>query len=135
MAVARVSRSHIRIDLLHDFLPLALRNLLNFAAILALTISAAMLSWMAWIALDESILFNATAQTPWATPLRYPQSAWLAALAVFAAVCLIQLIRGGLLARRGDWVRIDKIYGPRGAKEELDEELVSLKERSAEPRR
>jgi TRAP-type C4-dicarboxylate transport system permease small subunit len=135
MAVALVSRSHIRIDLIHEFLPLALRNMLNFLAMLALAGSAGMLSWMAWIALDESILFNATAQTPWATPLRYPQGAWLAALVVFAVVCLIQLMRGGLLALRGDWGRIDQIYGPRGAKEELDDELVSLKERSAEPSR
>jgi TRAP-type C4-dicarboxylate transport system permease small subunit len=130
MAVALVSRAHIRIDLLHDFAPRSLRNLLNVTAMLALFASAVMLLRMAWIALDESILFNATAQTPWATPLRHPQTAWVAAIAIFVAVAFFQLLRAGYLAFRGQWAHLDKIYGPRGAKEELDEELEDLRLRS-----
>jgi TRAP-type C4-dicarboxylate transport system permease small subunit len=130
MAVALVSRAHIRIDLLHDFAPRALRNLLNIAAMLALFVSAVMLLRMAWIALDESILFNSTAQTPWATPLRHPQTAWVAAIGIFVAVAFFQLLRAGYLALRGQWALLDKIYGPRGAKEELDEELEDLRQRS-----
>jgi len=130
MAVALVSRAHIRIDLLHDFAPRPLRNLLNVAAMAALFASAVMLLRMAWIALDESILFNATAQTPWATPLRHPQTAWFAALALFVAVSFFQLVRASYLALRGEWAFLDKVYGPRGAKEELEEELADLKQRS-----
>jgi TRAP-type C4-dicarboxylate transport system permease small subunit len=130
MAVALVSRAHIRIDLLHDFAPRALRNVLNVLAMLALFASAVMLARMAWIALDESMLFNATAQTPWATPLRHPQTAWLCAIAIFVAVAVFQLLRAGYLALRGQWGFLDKIYGPRGAKEELDEELEDLRQRS-----
>lgn len=131
MAVALVSRAHIRIDLLHDFAPRWLRIVLNVAAMAALLACAIMLARMAWIALDESILFTATAQTPWATPLRYPQSAWLVALALFVAVSVFQLVRILMLALRGDWSGIDRVYGPRGAKEELDEEIENLKQRSA----
>jgi TRAP-type C4-dicarboxylate transport system permease small subunit len=130
MAVALVSRAHIRIDLLHDFAPRSVRNLLNIAAMLALFASAVMLARMAWIALDESILFNSTAQTPWATPLRHPQTAWFTAIAIFVAVAFFQLLRVGYLVIRGQWSLLDKIYGPRGAKEELDEELEDLRQRS-----
>jgi TRAP-type C4-dicarboxylate transport system permease small subunit len=130
MAVALVSRAHIRIDLLHDFAPRPLRNLLNVAAMTALFASSIMLLRMAWISLDESILFNATAQTPWATPLRHPQTAWVVALALFVAVAFFQLLRAGYLALRGEWAFLDKVYGPRGAKEELEEELADLRQRS-----
>lgn len=130
IAAALVSRAHIRIDLLHDFAPRPLRILLNVVAMLALGACAVMLLRMAWIALDESILFNATAQTPWATPLRYPQMAWVAALALFVTVAAIQLGQTLLLALRGEWAQIDRVYGPRGAKEELDEEIESFKQRS-----
>jgi TRAP-type C4-dicarboxylate transport system permease small subunit len=130
MAVALVSRAHIRIDLLHDFAPRWLRNILNIAAMAALFASAVMLLRMAWIALDESILFNSTAQTPWATPLRHPQTAWVVALGIFVAVAFFQLLRATYLGLRGQWAFLDKVYGPRGAKEELDEELADLKQRS-----
>jgi TRAP-type C4-dicarboxylate transport system permease small subunit len=130
MAVALVSRAHIRIDLLHDFAPLWLRIGLNLAAMAALAASAIMLLRMGWIALDETMLFNSTAQTPWATPLKYPQMAWNAALVLFVAVSLFQLLRIGMLAAGRRWDAIDRIYGPRGAKEELDEELENLKQRS-----
>jgi TRAP-type C4-dicarboxylate transport system permease small subunit len=131
MAVALVSRAHIRIDLLHQFAPLALKNILNVIAMVALAACALMLMLMAWIALDESILFTSTAQTPWATPLRYPQSAWVAALGLFLMVSMLQLVRVALLAARGQWATLDRVYGPRGAKEELDEEVESFRKRSA----
>jgi TRAP-type C4-dicarboxylate transport system permease small subunit len=64
MAVALVSRAHIRIDLLHDFVPRWLRIALNTTAMAALAASAIMLLRMGWIALDETILFNSTFEVP-----------------------------------------------------------------------
>lgn len=131
MAVALVSRAHIRIDLLHQFAPLAVKNVLNIVAMMALVASTILLLRMGWTALDESILFTATAQTPWATPLRYPQTAWVIALALLVLVAILQLARVALLALRGQWSMLDRIYGPRGAKEELDEEVESFRQRNA----
>ncbi|MGL4323391.1 MAG: TRAP transporter small permease subunit [Beijerinckiaceae bacterium] len=132
MAAALVSRAHIRIDLLHDYAPRFLRNALNLIAVVALAVSAIFLARMAWIALDESRLFNATAQTPWATPLRYPQTIWVIALLLFVSVALIQCARAFWMAWRRDWNALDRTYGPRGAKDELDEELEDLKKRSGD---
>src|SRR5262245_43798466 len=87
-AVALASGAHIRIDLVHDRLPKPLRILLNVIAILSLVATSVALAWMAWMALSDSIAFNSTAQTPWATPLKLPQMAWVGAMVVFVAVAL-----------------------------------------------
>jgi TRAP-type C4-dicarboxylate transport system permease small subunit len=130
-AVALVGRTHIRIDVVHDLLPKPVRVALNVISVLLLLIAAIAIAWMAWIALSDSILFNATAQTPWATPLRYPQGAWLAALALFVLVAalLVAQVVGLLLTGRTD--DLDRRFGPRGAKEELADELADIAARGA----
>jgi TRAP-type C4-dicarboxylate transport system permease small subunit len=130
-AVALIGRTHIRIDLIHDLLPRALRVALNILAVALILVAAVAVTYMAWIALSDSILFNATAQTPWATPLRIPQAAWVAALGVFVLVAALQLAKvlGLLVAGRID--ALDRHHGPRGAKEELADELADIAARGA----
>jgi TRAP-type C4-dicarboxylate transport system permease small subunit len=128
-AVALASRAHIRIDLLHDRLPLMLRVILNILAQLAIVVCAIALLRMAWFAYDESSVLGATAQTPWATPLKYPQSLWVAALLPFLIVSVVEVGRMLLLLVRGDTRTIDRAYGPRTAQDELEEELEDIKAR------
>lgn len=128
-AVAFTSQAHIRIDVVHERLPRPLRVLMNVLALPALAACALSAVTMAWFALQDSIQFNSTAQTPWATPLRLPQSFWVAALALFALLAAIGTLRVlGLLAT-GKLEEIDRRHGPRGAKDELEEELADLKAR------
>lgn len=131
-AVALAGRAHIRIDIVHDHLPRPVRIALNVLSVLALAVCAAALVRMAWIAFSDSVLFNATAQTPWATPLRYPQALWVAALGIFGLLALLQLVRiaGLLIGRRLD--TLDREFSPRGSKEELAEELDSIRARGAD---
>jgi TRAP-type C4-dicarboxylate transport system permease small subunit len=129
MAAALVSRAHIRIDLLHDHMPRAIRIALNLLSSFALLACATLLARMAWIALDETILFNSTAQTPWATPLWIPQSVWFSALLLLCAVAAGQALWLLWLAFSGQWPKLDRNYGPRGAKDELEEELEDLRKR------
>jgi TRAP-type C4-dicarboxylate transport system permease small subunit len=128
-AVALASRAHIRIDLLHDRLPLVLRVILNILAQLAIVVCAIALLRMAWFAYDESSVLGATAQTPWATPLKYPQALWVAALLPFLIVSVVEVGRMLLLLMRGDARTIDRAYGPRTAQDELEEELEDIKTR------
>jgi TRAP-type C4-dicarboxylate transport system permease small subunit len=130
-AVALVSRAHIRIDIVHEHFPRFMRIALNLASALALLVCAAALTRMAWIAWSDSVLFASTAQTPWATPLRYPQALWLAAMGIFLAVAVLQILRMIVVAARDGVERIDKDYSPRGSKEELEEELQDIKARGA----
>ena len=74
---------------------------------------------------------NSTAQTPWATPLRWPQSAWFAVLVVFAVVALGAALRAIVRLMSGDLRRFEREYGPRGTKEELEDELADIEARGA----
>jgi TRAP-type C4-dicarboxylate transport system permease small subunit len=130
-AVALIARAHIRIDVLHERLPRWLRIILNLLALPALAASAAAVLAMALHALSDTIAFSATAQTPWATPLKLPQGAWVAALGVFAAVALLETLALLRLLVRGDLAAIDRRHGPRGAKEELADELADVAARNA----
>ncbi len=130
-AIALHARTHIRIDLIHDHLPRALRVILNILAAISLAACAVAAVYMAWLALMDTIQFNATAQTPWATPLKFPQAAWMSALALFAVVAIVETSKAMLLLLSGNAGRLDREYGPRGTKEELDEELADLKARGA----
>jgi TRAP-type C4-dicarboxylate transport system permease small subunit len=130
-ALALVARAHIRIDLVHERLPRGLRIVLNLVAVASLAVTAGLLPILAWFALSDSIAMNSTAQTPWATPLRYPQAAWFAVLAVFAVVAIASLLRALGLVLRGRSDLIERDYGPKGTREELQEELADIESRGA----
>jgi len=132
-AVALVARAHIRIDIVHDHLPAPLRVALNLLANLAILVCALALLRMAWFAYDESAALGATAQTPWATPLKYPQALWVVALLPFLLVCGFEVVRILALLFRGEFRTIDRLYGPRTAQEELEDELADLKTRGVTP--
>jgi TRAP-type C4-dicarboxylate transport system permease small subunit len=128
-AVALAGRAHIRIDIVHYALPRLLRVVLNVVSVAALTTCALVAISMAWIAYQDSVLFNATAQTPWATPLKYPQAVWVGALAVFVLACLVEWWRLGVLAIRDGAAGIDRRMGPRTSREDLEEELADIRAR------
>jgi len=128
-SVALVARAHIRIDIVHDHLPRSLRVPLNLIASLSILACAIALLRMAWFAYDESAALGATAQTPWATPLKYPQGLWVAALVPFVIVSAFESFRIVALLVKGDAQEVDRSYGPRTAREELADELEDIKTR------
>jgi len=128
-SVALVARAHIRIDIIHDKLPKALRVPLNLIASVAILVCAIALLRMAWFAFGESADLGATAQTPWATPLKYPQGLWVAALVPFVIVCAFEAFNIVKLLAAGNVTAVDRRYGPRTAQEELEDELADLKSR------
>ena len=128
-SVALVERAHIRIDLVHERLPRSLRIPLNVLSVAATALVAGMLLAMAWYSLRDSIALNSTAQTPWATPLKYPQMLWFAALGIFAALALAYFARVLWLAAKVQAEQLDRDYSPKGTKEELKEELDDIKAR------
>ncbi len=127
--VALVERAHIRIDLVHSRLPPLAQALLNWLSALLVAAFAVMLVVVCWQVLVDTVAYRSTAATPWATPLIWPQSAWYAALVVFALAAVWLALRASALLARG---RIDELnvdYHPKGAIEELEEELGDLESR------
>lgn len=131
-ALAVVGRNHIRVDVFHDRFPRGLKAVLNWLSIVLLAALALLFVLVSWRVLSESLEYGSTAQTPWATPLIYPQSLWYAGLVLF-------LLMAAGFAARATWLlasgRIDELneeFHAKSAKEELKEELEDLKHRQAE---
>ncbi len=127
--VALVGRGHIRIDLVHDKLPRPVRLVLNIVATATLALSAVALLAMAYTSFQDTLAYGSVSQTPWATPLKYPQVVWLAALALFALISLAYLVYVLWLAISGNTRRLDERFAPRSSREELQEELDDLQKR------
>ena len=127
--VALVDRAHIRIDVLHVRFPDKLQATMDWLSIVSIAGLGLFFVYVGRIVIIDTLSYGSTAATPWATPLIYPQSAWYGALCLFALMALI-------LAARATWLfvggRLDQVsaeFHPKGAIEELEEELSDLENR------
>jgi len=81
--LALFGRSHIRIDIIHERLPAIAKAVLNTLSAILLASFAALMGYLAWSVIADTLDYHAVSQTPWATPLIYPQSLWYAGQAIF----------------------------------------------------
>lgn len=129
-SLALMGRSHIRVDVFHERLPGWLQTALNWLSVVSLAAFAGLMAYLAWFVVRDTQAYQSVSQTPWATPLVYPQSAWLVGLVLFALVSAGYALRATWLLVRGDLATLNHEFGPRTTKEEVDEELEDLKARS-----
>jgi TRAP-type C4-dicarboxylate transport system permease small subunit len=127
--VALVEQSHIRINLLHMNMPARLQAVLNLVAAVLLAALAVFLLVFTYRTVGETRLYRSIAQTPWATPLIWPQTVWLVAMAVFASTSVVLALRALWFAVSGDWQKLNHFYGPDSVEEELKAELDDLDRR------
>lgn len=129
-SLALLGRAHIRVDVLHERLPKTAQVVLNWLSALSLAGFAALMAYLGWFAIQDSRSYQSVAQTPWATPLVYPQTAWLVGLILFGALAVgIALVATWqLMTGRSD--ALNAMLHPRSTREELKEELEDLQERS-----
>ncbi len=132
-SLALMGRTHIRVDVVHEHLPNVLKAVLDWLSALSLAAFAVLIAWLAWYVIQDTTAYMSVSQTPWATPLRYPQTAWLIGLIVFAFVALLMAARATWLLARGQVAQLDREFGPRSTRQEVDEELADLKVRSIDP--
>jgi TRAP-type C4-dicarboxylate transport system permease small subunit len=128
-SLALMGRNHIRVDVFHDRFPRSVQAALNWLSIVALAAFGAFIAWIAFKVIGDTLQYGSTAQTPWATPLIWPQGMWYAGLVVFALVAAGYAVRATLLlaTKRIDTLNHD--FHPKSAKEELKEELEDLAQR------
>lgn len=127
--VTAYEQAHIRINVLHGKLPIRARAMLNVAAAVSLGLLALFLLYFTFKTVQDTLAYRSISQTPWATPLIYPQSVWLVAMLAFTVGTLVIAARATLLAVRGDWATLDRKFGPGSPQEELDAELADLRSR------
>src|SRR3546814_885000 len=126
-SAALIERAHIRVDLFHGLLPRPLRILLNWLSSLLIACLALMLVWVCVTVLSDTIAYDSVAPSPWATPLIYPQSIWLACLVIFALLAAGFATRATLLLLQGRFSELDRRYGPRQIEEEVQSELSDVR--------
>jgi TRAP-type C4-dicarboxylate transport system permease small subunit len=131
-SLALLGRTHIRVDVFHGRLPAVVQVALNWLSVVLLAAFALLLAVLAWFVVSDSRSYQSVSQTPWATPLVIPQTAWLAGLMVFALVAMVSATRATVLLLRGRLRDLNQQFGPRSTRDEVDEELEDLKVRSAE---
>lgn len=130
-SLALVGRNHIRVDVFHELFPRGLKAALNWLSIMLLAAAAVLFVVVSWRVLAESQEYRSTAQTPWATPLIWPQSLWYAGLVMFALVATGFAGRATWLLLSGRIGELNEEFHPKSTREELKEELDDLAQRSA----
>jgi TRAP-type C4-dicarboxylate transport system permease small subunit len=128
-SLALMGRNHIRVDVFHDKFPRHVQAALNWLSITSLAVFGAFIAWLAFKVIGDTLQYGSTAQTPWATPLIWPQSAWYAGLAIFALVACGYAVRATWLLLSGRIDTMNHDFHPKSAKEELKEELEDLAQR------
>jgi len=132
-SLALIGRNHIRVDVFHELLSRKVQALLNWLSIALLATLGVFIAWVAFKVLTDTLQYGSTAQTPWATPLIWPQGVWYAGLVVFALVASGFAIRATWLLASGRLDTLNRDFHPKSAKEELKDELVDLAQRQAAP--
>lgn len=130
-SLALMGRNHIRVDVFHDKFPRRLQATMNWLSITSLAVLGAFIAWVAFKVISDTLEYGSTAQTPWATPLIWPQSVWFTGLVIFALVAFGFAVRATLLLLRGQIDTLNHDFHPKSAKEELKEELDDLAQRQA----
>lgn len=127
--VALMERGHIRIDLLYARLGPLAQAILSWLAALTLALFGLFLARYCWFVIRDTIAYRSTAPTAWGTPMIYPQSIWYAALLIFTAASLWLALKATRYLLTGQIDRLNEEFHPKGAQEELDEELTDLERR------
>ena len=130
-SLALMGRNHIRVDVFHEKFPRWLQAFLNWFSVTSLAAFGIFVAWIATKVITDTRHYGSTAQTPWATPLVWPQGVWYAGLVIFALVALGYSLRASWLLMTGRIETLNHDFHPKSAKEELKEELDDLAQRQA----
>jgi len=125
-SIALVGRNHIRIDLLHQRLSPGTQALLNWLSIVLMALFGLLLAGVGFKVVVDTMAYQSTAPTPWTTPLIYPQGLWYATLLVFAALAIGFALRASYLFATRRIGELNSEFHPKGAMEELKEEIEEL---------
>jgi TRAP-type C4-dicarboxylate transport system permease small subunit len=132
-SVALLERAHIRIDVLHRRFSLRAQAVLDWLSAMSLAGLGVFLLYVGWFVITDTLDYQSVAATPWATPLIWPQGVWYAAMSVFSLIAIGLAGRATALFAAGRLVDLAVEFNPKGAADELAEELSDNSARAATP--
>src|SRR6056297_480364 len=104
-------RAHVRIDVAYLHFGARLRAIADILALISMGVFVTVLSYRAWLTLDDTLLFDARARTSLQTPLWIPQSIWLAGLVFFILCITFLVLYATILLIRGRMDDVTRIAG------------------------
>jgi TRAP-type C4-dicarboxylate transport system permease small subunit len=128
LGAALIERAHVRIDMLIQKLPLAVRVWFHMAALLLLLAVACFFAWGAAALALDSWQMRATDISQLRTPLVVPQAAWAAGFALFALAALGLALRSLVALAKGRAAEADRLLAPRSYEDEVAETLDAVRE-------
>ena len=128
-SVALIGQGHIRVDILRGVLPRTARAVLDWLSAVLMAALAALLTWVSYLMLSDSISYGSIAPTPWGTPLAMPQGAWFIGMVMLLLVALWLALCASILFFSGRHERLVKDFGPTRVSEEISEEFNDLQRR------
>ena len=128
-SLALMGRNHIRVDVFHEMFSRRVQAFLNWFSITTIALFAIVIALVSIKIIRETVEYGSTAQTPWATPLIWPQGVWYAGFLLFMVVAIIYAARATKLYFNGRIDELNSEFHPKSAKEELKEELDDLENR------
>ncbi len=126
LAETFVTRSHVRIDVLLNMMPVKLRAVLHLMALAILAVFVGFVAYGSLQLVLESWDFGATDISMLKVPLVIPQGLWSLGIWVFLALIVLLLAETVLLLLAGQYGAVDALYAPRTYVEEAQETLDAL---------
>jgi hypothetical protein len=110
-------------------MPHRLKALMDCLSVVSIGLIALFLFGFTVKTVLETQEYHSIAQTPWATPLIYPQAVWLVAMVVFLLPALWLSFKALALLARGKTTDLIADFGPDTPEDELKAELEDLRRR------
>jgi len=120
LAYVLAKRGFTRIDVLFGLLPVRLTAVLHVLAYGSLAGLAIFFASQAILEFQETLLFDARANTPLQTPMWIPQGMWVIGMSFFAFAASIHAVRSAALLLAGRHV-LEAEYGFPTVEQELEE--------------
>lgn len=127
LSYATLDRANIRIDAIYQLLPTRLAALLDWLALVGLSIFIVFLTIYATDVAGMSWEYNSTANTILGTPLWIPQTLWVLGLLWLCVVLALMLLRSSVALITGNVPLLQETCGIRTSKEEASTEAEAGK--------
>jgi TRAP-type C4-dicarboxylate transport system permease small subunit len=126
LAHTLAARAHVRIDVLINHLPAAIRYPMHLLSLATLGVFVGFVAWGAYALVDESLLFGATDISLLRTPLWIPQGLWGFGIGVFLVLIVVMFIESALLVAAGRGAEAEARLHARTYDEEAAEALEAV---------
>lgn len=121
---ALYERAHIRVDAAYNMMPRGMQFLADLLGLALLTGFAAVVAWMGWQLLADTLQHGSRSITPLRTPLAIPQIPWLIGWVLFVVIGVLMFVAAIARWMRGDRDGASRLIGMKTVSEQIEDEKV-----------